>query len=253
MQREQRPTIRLAGGMLWGVFGIALVIITGVGVLALWSSGTHGPRDQAELRPVGVVPDFVLVERRGQPLARTDLLGKVWVVDFIFTQCVAECPLLSAYMAQLQGAFAAEDDLRLVSISVDPEHDTPEILSQYAERFGAHTQRWLFLTGEKELIYRLAREGFHLGVADPNEARHSSALPVLPDARKAARSMLDMLALPAAWAHHPDTTRQPMLHSARFVLIDRQGQIRGYYDSREEEARRRLRRHVGVLLREPTS
>ena len=253
MQQDHKPAKRLAGGMLWGVFGIALVAVTAVGMLTLWSGGTHGQGEQAELRPFGMVPHFALVERSGQPLAKTDLLGKVWVVDFIFTQCADECPLVSTHMAQLQEAFAAEDDVRLVSISVDPEHDTPEVLRQYAERFGAHAQRWLFLTGEKEAIYRLAREGFHLGVVDPNEARHSSAFPVLQESWKAAQSMLAAVEWSKAWAHHPGTTRQPILHSARFVLVDRQGQIRGYYDSREEEARQRLRRHIGILLREPAS
>ena len=69
-------------------------------------------------------------------------------------------------MAHLQALFAAEDDLRLVSISVDPEHDTPEVLARYAHGFNAHPQRWLFLTGEKAAVHRLVREGFSLGLQD---------------------------------------------------------------------------------------
>jgi cytochrome oxidase Cu insertion factor (SCO1/SenC/PrrC family) len=114
------------------------------------------------------VPDFTLTERSGRSVTLAELIGKVWMADFIYTECPDPnmCPLQSAHMARLQADWAAKPDVRLVSISVDPEHDTPEVLSEYAARFRADPDRWLFLTGAKEAIYRLALNGFHLGVVD---------------------------------------------------------------------------------------
>lgn len=244
LEQEHRHGKRLVRGVLWGVFGVALAGVIGAGVVGLRQS--QAPRQVAEddLRPFGTVPDFALRERSGRLVTRDDLRGKVWIVDFIFTQCAEECPLVSARMARLQEALAAETDLRLVSITVDPEHDTPEVLSRYAKSFGAHPERWLFLTGDKVTIYRLARDGFRLGVVDPNEAQQSSAVPHFLQVFKPAM----------AWAHHgshaPDQTRQAILHSARLVLVDRQGQIRQYYDSKDANSLRRVQNHAKRLLRE---
>jgi cytochrome oxidase Cu insertion factor (SCO1/SenC/PrrC family) len=142
--------------------------------MRLWRGGTWQAQ-QADLQVLGVVPDFVLLERSGRQVSRADLLGKVWVVNFIFTRCVDECPLESSQMARLQTQLASEDGVRWVSITLDPVHDTSDVLQRYAENFGAHPQRWLFLTGDKKAIYQLAQEGFHLGVIDPDEARRTSA------------------------------------------------------------------------------
>ena len=240
---------RLARGLLWGLLGGVLVVIIGLGVLGLpGQTSRHAAED--DLRPFGSVPEFTLRERSGSLVTKADLLGKVWVTNFIFTRCADECPLVSQRMAQLQAAFATQAAFRLVSITVDPEYDTPEVLSQYAANFGAEAQRWLFLTGDKTAIYRLVQKGFHLGVVDPNEQRQSST-PLWP-------SRLHRLAAvftpAAAWAHHDrghqEKGRQAILHSLRFVLVDRQGRIRGYYDSNDEEALRRLQRHVKRLLQE---
>jgi len=147
-----------------------------------------------------------------------DLLEKVWVLDFIYTNCPDTCPLQTAQMKSLQDEFAPEKDLRLVSITVDPARDTPAALSEYAARFKADSERWLFLTGDKEAIHRLAQEGFLLGAAE------------IPQAKR-----------PASGATHT--------HSPRFVLIDSKAQIRGYYTSTDAEAMGRLRRDLKVLLR----
>jgi cytochrome oxidase Cu insertion factor (SCO1/SenC/PrrC family) len=241
----------LRSSVLWWVCGLTLIIGVSVGVVALQGVYTPSYTLQDDLRPFGTVPDFALHERSGRLVTRDDLREKIWIAGFIFTRCVHECPLVSNRMARLQETFAAQTELRLVSITVDPEHDTPEVLSRYAEGFGAHPQRWLFLTGEKMAIYRLTREGFRLGVVDPNEAQQSSAVP-----RPSWRiwQALPVLAPVVAWAHHdmhqPDKTRQAILHSARLVLVDRQGRIRQYYDSKDEEAMRRLQPHVKRLLTE---
>jgi cytochrome oxidase Cu insertion factor (SCO1/SenC/PrrC family) len=241
---------RLARGLLWALLGGVLAVIIGLGVLGLQG---QTPRYAAEndLPPVGTVPAFTLHERSGRAVSKEDLLGKVWVTDFIFTRCVDECPLVSQRMARLQAAFATQADFRLVSITVDPAHDTPEVLTRYAANFGADTRRWLFLTGDKTAIYRLVRWGFRLGLVDPNDQRRSSV--PLPLSRP-RQSVLQVITPLVAWAHHgadhEDKEQQAILHTLRFVLVDRQGQIRGYYNSTDEEALRRLQRHIKRLLQE---
>ena len=146
-----------------------------------------------------------------------ELKGKVWLVNFIYTNCPDTCPIQSAQMRRIQEGFNKEKDLGLVSITVDPTRDTPQVLSQYAKRFSADPARWFFLTGEKETIYKFAQNGFRLGAVElPHEKR------------------------PKSGATHT--------HSPRFVLVDRDAQIRGYYVSTDPEAMKRLRRHLRILL-----
>jgi cytochrome oxidase Cu insertion factor (SCO1/SenC/PrrC family) len=222
------------------------------GVLTLKAGEVLDPERKKALKPLAKAPDFALTERAGRPLTTADLRGKVWIANFIFTRCVDTCPLVSSRMVQLQKAFAAEDDVRLVSITVDPAHDTPEVLARYADKLGAHPQRWLFLTGNKEQIYRLAREGFRMGVNDPHDDKRSSAAPTLLRLRKVAQRFLLNLKPAVAWAHDisppQETTARAIQHSERFVLVDRQGQIRHYYNSRDTAALQRLQHHVRLLL-----
>jgi len=215
---------------------LILVLIGAVGVLWFWQgpairSWLSGKRPGEALDVFGSVPDFSLIERSGRKMGRSDLAGRVWITNFIYTHCPDTCPLQTAQMAKLQADFAEEKALRLVSITVDPERDTVLVLSQYAKRYGADPERWLFLTGEKSTIYRLALEGFRLSMVDPAEGVKSwffGPITVL--------------------AHHGETGKQ-FIHSSRFVLVDRQARIRGYYQSAEEDALQRLRRDVRILLR----
>jgi protein SCO1 len=115
-------------------------------------------------RVYGTVPEFSLIERSGRRVALADLRGKVWIANFFYSRCTHTCPLQTAHMAMLQEELAGEDDVRLLSISVDPDHDTPAQLADYARRYNAHPERWLFLTGARHEIARLAGEGFRLGV-----------------------------------------------------------------------------------------
>jgi len=174
----------------------------------------HSPpsHPMARSRPL---PEFVLTERSGRPISLADLRGKVWIVDFVYTQCTDTCPLQTAEMAKLQELWNNDRDLRLVSISVDPEKDTPKILARYATRFHADKQRWLFLTGDKNQIVRLVEEGFHLPVSAA--VAHQRSVPVI-------------------------------IHSPRFMLIDRDAQIRGSYDSRDRRSMQRLQTDVANLL-----
>src|SRR5207253_1703969 len=112
----------------------------------------------------GVVPDWTLTERTGETMTLANLRGKIWIADFFYSQCTETCPIQTGYMAGLQREFANEPDVRLVSFSVDPEHDTPEFLRAYADHYDADPKRWLFFTGAKDTIYELALKGFKLGV-----------------------------------------------------------------------------------------
>lgn len=205
--------------LMLGLAVVALGIILGT---ALWTRlGLH-PRLRTQYqRPLermvgyGAVPDFSLVERNGSEINLFQLRGTVWVADFIYTSCQDTCPLQTAEMAKLQESLRNTPGVTLVSFSVDPQKDTPEALSKYADRFGADAKRWLFLTGPKDQITHLVQEGFRL-----------SAVPAAPSG--------------------PDA--DVILHSTRFVLVDQQAQIRGYYDSRDADAMQRLRQDVAGLL-----
>jgi cytochrome oxidase Cu insertion factor (SCO1/SenC/PrrC family) len=232
---------------LWGVCVLVTLVAVGLGLRAgfqnfSWRAGNDLPR-------LWEVPDFALIERSGQSVTRADLLGKVWIASVIFTRCVDECPLVSSHMARLQDALAAEPDVRLVSITVDPAYDTPEILTRYAQSFAAQPQRWLFLTGDKATIYRLVREGFRLGLLDPHEPVQSSAV---PEAGGVRYDLWQLLTPASALAHRDgpphDNAQRAITHSARLVLVDRQGQVRHHYDSADPDALRRLPADVRFVL-----
>jgi len=195
---------------------ITLSALAGV-ALGLAIAGAHWFRQasgarQAELPVYGALPEFELVERGGENVSLASLRGKVWVADFIFTHCAGPCPLLSSKMSTLQKSVRELDGVRLVSFSVDPERDTPEVLAEYARRYQADAERWLFLTGPKEPLYRLVGEGFRLAVADGG---------------------------PQAGL---------ITHSTRFVLVDQQGRIRGYYDGAETGTADALLPDIRALL-----
>ncbi len=150
--------------------------------------------------PYGTVPPFALTERSGKPISNTDLAGKVYIATFVFTRCSGPCPSVTATMARLQSELdlANEPNLRLVTFTVDPDRDTPDELTKYAEKFRAHPDRWLFLTGKEDELHRLARDGFKIGVDRAQNPK------------------------PAAG--------QEFDHSTKLAVVDKQGNVRGYYD-----------------------
>lgn len=269
----QAPT-RPAPRYLWGI--IVLIILAGLSGGSLWywqgwAPRVGGDRPLGQLGNFGVVPEFTLVERSERDVTRNDLLGRVWVVNFFYASCLDTCPLESAEMATLQRDVADAPDVRLVSISVDPEHDTPELLRAYAQRFAADPERWLFLTGDKAAIVRLARDGFHLSVVDPGTEPPQRSHTPIPGTQSGVRRSLELrdlqthgltrppallsglrgLLTPKAALAHGGIEHQQIRHSARFVLVDRQARLRGYYHSDEKAALRRLRRDVRTVLQEP--
>src|SRR5438128_1905815 len=100
----------------------------------------------------GFLRSFTLTDRTGKVVSRSHLDGYVWVASFIFTRCSGPCPAVTASMAKLQKEFADKEDFMLVTFSVDPEHDTPEVLKRYADSFRADPKCWLFLTGNRDEI-----------------------------------------------------------------------------------------------------
>jgi protein SCO1/2 len=161
----------------------------------------------------GTVPKFELTNQDAQPFGSEQLAGKIWIADFIFTTCPGPCPIISTRMSELQKPLA-KSDVHLVSVSVDPEKDTPEVLRAYADKLRLQPLRWDFLTGSRAAIYSLSRDGFKLGVSDGSE---EEGVPV---------------------------------HSTRFVLVDRRGTIRGYYDALAPDAVTKLLADTNHLLRE---
>lgn len=172
------------------------------------SEGNSVPAgERLNLRPFPL-GSFSLTERSGREITEKDLEGRPWIADFVFTRCKATCPVLTSKMKSLQETLKGTD-VRLVSISVDPEHDTPEVLAKYARSFGADADRWWFLTGDRERTYRLIRQKF-LQSAEPASAEEIAQ---------------------GSEAIH---------HDVRLALVDRENRLVGVFDSTDPEAVRRL-------------
>jgi cytochrome oxidase Cu insertion factor (SCO1/SenC/PrrC family) len=176
-------------------------------VLAVFGCGRNA---QPEI-DYGTVPDFSLTDQNGKIFTRADLNGKVWIADFIFTNCAGTCPMITSTMRRLQDALPSE--INLVSFSVDPERDTPEVLAEYAMQAHADGTRWHFLTGDKDKLYDLSIKGFKLALEDTG-----------------------------------GTAAEPITHSTRLVLIDKNGRIRGYYGGTEDAEMKKLFTDATALL-----
>ena len=185
--------------------GLTLVF----GISAAWLA----VRLRAEPLPIlGALPAFSLEAHDGRRVSLESLRGRVWIADFIFTRCGGVCPAMTTRMSSLREEVS--DDLRFVSFSVDPGYDTPQVLAAYAKNLEPGDQ-WVFLTGPQPAVYSLATDGFHL-----------AAMEVPPD-------------------QQIEGGDGPFLHSSRFVLVDREGRLRGYYDSTDPEAMKKLVADVG--------
>ena len=162
----------------WLLFGAvaACAIAALVGLL-------FGDRDATFLWRV---PDFTVNERGGRTLARRDLLGEVWVAQFIFTRCAGTCPVMVSRMYALSKKLP---QAKYVSFTVDPEHDTPEVLARYA-RNNSLPPDWLFATGTQAQMQSLAKDGFKISMGPGSKPE------------------------------------EPIIHSDRFVLVDRYGRVR---------------------------
>jgi len=206
---DRAPT---RSGIAWKVTLILIPLIT-LGLLLWLRQLEVNALRQRTVSSYGTVPSFQLVNQNGQPFGSAQLAGKIWIADFIYTTCPGPCPMISSRMSELQKPLE-KTDVHLVSFSVDPDKDTPQVLRSYAEKWQAEPGRWDFLTGPKSAIYKLSHDEFKLAVSDGSDAQ---GIPV---------------------------------HSTRMVLVDRHGQIRGYYDATEADAVTKLVADTNHLLRE---
>lgn len=163
------------------------------------------------------IPEFNLVSQDQSGITDRVLENNITIVDFFFTSCPDICPIMSSELSRVQEVFKNKDLVKILSITVDPAYDTPQVLKNYAEEFGADTAQWKFLTGEKALIYSLARCGFLLPVEDG------------------------------------DGSKEDFIHSEKIILVDQQKRIRGYYDGTDREDIDRLITEINILLGEYNS
>jgi cytochrome oxidase Cu insertion factor (SCO1/SenC/PrrC family) len=176
----------------------------------------RGVKQQNISLPIyGEIPAFNFPDHRGRNVNLETLRGKVWIAAFIFTRCGGPCPLVSGRMADIQNSLPDLEKVKLVSFTVDPDFDTEEVLSRYAEGFGAKDGVWFFLRGEKEKILSLTQKGFLLAVSEGNE-----------------------------------DPNHVILHSTRLVVVDARGRIRGYYDSENPQVKGQILRDTGILIAE---
>ncbi|MBI3851016.1 MAG: SCO family protein [Verrucomicrobia bacterium] len=220
-------TVRPLEWVVWG--GLALVIASISGAF-FWTKLATGAASSGGPMPViGQLSDFVLTNQSGQAVSLADLRGQVWVADIIFTRCPGPCLKMTRHFAELQSSLPANEPIKLVSLTSDPEYDSPRILKKYAERFSADSNRWWFLTGDKPQIRRLAVNDFKFVVVEKK-----------PEER--------------------DIPEDLFLHSTGFVVVDRQGRVRGwadkqggvhaYYDSENPDERALIPSAVKQLLGE---
>ena len=166
---------------------------------------------EPELTRFYPLPDFSLTDQTDATVKLADLKGRVWIADFIFTNCPGACPMMTGEMRKLDHTLPKE--IRFVSITVDPSRDTPKALAAYAAEQGVTKDRWLFLTGDKQALYDLCMNGFKLPLDETG-----------------------------------GTPAEPIAHSTRFVLVDQQAEIRGYYSATDEEDMKRLAADAKKLL-----
>ena len=140
---------------------IKIYIVVAVFLLATYFLNYTGKEN--ELPEIGMVPEFEFVNSEQETITLNNLKGKVWVADFIFTTCTMACPMMTGNMNIIHKKYKTNDDVRLVSISVYPEYDTPEVLTKYASQYDANTSRWYFLTGEESTVKRVIKDGFKIG------------------------------------------------------------------------------------------
>jgi protein SCO1/2 len=202
----------LVGKPWFWVLAIALIIVGPIG-----RAFSHRiPPPPAMKIPL---PAFQLTDERGQPFGTEQLLGRVWVADFVFTSCPTVCPKLTTRMADIQHRSRhLGEAFHLVTFTVDPENDTPERLAEYGRAYHANGARWSFLTGPLDKIESTVLKGFKIAMGkEPSE---------------------------------PGSTLFSIFHGENLVLVDQGGNIRGYYEA-NEVGEGELLRVAGILVNMP--
>jgi protein SCO1 len=174
----------------------------------------------------GQVANFTLTNENGVATTLADLTNHVWVADIIFTRCAGPCPEMTKQMSSIQGSLSSDSNARFVTVTTDPDYDSPEILKRYGQHFGADFNRWIFLTGAKSEVAGLAGTSLKLG-----------STPVAPDDQK--------------------DTNDLFIHSTIFVVVDKRARLRGIFETGGEDVdwqntmRPNLLATVQKLEREP--
>ncbi len=203
----------------WWIWGGLAMVIAGIAATFIFSKFRERPQSGNPLPSYGKIPEFTLTNQLSKAVSLPDLSGHVWIADIIFTRCPLQCVKMTKQMSELQTALVNEKSVTLISLTADPEFDTPPILKKYGERFGANPERWVFLTGPKQDVYSLALNGLKLAVAEKKTDERES---------------LDDL----------------FIHSTKLVLIDGQGRVRGWFDGENPAAKDQILKSVRQLLRE---
>lgn len=201
--------------------GISFIVL----IFGIWAVPKIIAKFQkSDLVEIGPVPKFELTDQNKKKISNSDYLGKVYVVEFFFTTCPTICPKMNQSMLQLQEAFYGNPKFGLVSITIDPEHDTSEVLKEHSNLLGVKHYNWHFLTGDKKYIYNLANKGFNLYAGENNKAAGGFE------------------------------------HSGLFALVDKEGKIRCrkdaqgnpilYYDGLETSGVEAIKEDIKKLLEE---
>jgi protein SCO1 len=204
--------------------GVLLLILT-VSLAFLLAKAQSQTAHRQALPVLAQVADFSLTNENGNAASLAGWRGHVWIADIIFTRCPGPCLRMTRQMKELQDGLPKDSQTKLVSLTTDPEYDTPAILKTYAERNGADTNRWTFLTGTKKQIGDLATGSLKL-----------SAVEKKPEERESADDL---------W-----------IHSTIFIIVDKHAQLRGVYQTGGEDVdwpteKRKLLSAVKQLEREP--
>jgi protein SCO1/2 len=207
---------RIRGRTLLLVLAACVIVLVGVTVFV---PTVIFPPPTPKLDDHGALPPFALTDHTGATLTRESLLGHVTIVNFIFTRCDTVCPITSMKMRTVQDRTGDVPSIKLLSISVDPDHDTVAALAAYAARWGADPARWRFVRGDITAVRELVERGMQVGFDDLGGATASGA---------------------------PNIT-----HSGHFVLVDQRGHVRGYYDSDDWPRIEKLMKHARYLVRRP--
>ena len=217
----------LTGGALWLIVGVMFVALylrgprtsapgepasPDASMPAVAASSGDAPAAGGLVEPTALwsedgIGDFTLTERSGREVTKQDLLGEPWVVGFVFTRCAGPCPKVTSQMKTLESQIG--DQAKLVTMTVDPDYDTPEILTRYAEAFDADKERWLFLTGDKETMYRYIEKHFRMPVQEMEGEDRKPGFEVL--------------------------------HTTNLLLVDSKGVVRGKYNALMPEEMAKLK------------
>lgn len=160
------------------------------------------------------IPDFAFVNQYNETVTQKTTENKIYVADFFFATCQSICPQMSSQLVHVQKAFAKDNDILILSHTVNPMHDTVEVLKGYAQSYGAEKNKWHFLTGNKKEIYAIAKDGYLINALED------------------------------------DGTAEGFLHSELFLLIDKQRRIRGMYDGTDSVAVAKLIADINLLKQE---